>query len=133
MAEDFHGHMDPARGAAHAVRVLIVDDEMLIRWALGQALGAQGCVVTEAATAREAVLAVRAGEFDVVVSDYRLPDTTGLELLREIRALSPASHVFLITAFGTPEMVDEAMELGVCRVLEKPIDLDVATRTILNL
>ena len=115
------------------LRVLIVDDEMLIRWALGQTLGARGCEVTEAATAREALSAVRAGDFDVVVSDYRLPDTTHLELLREIRALSPATHIFMMTAIGTPEMVDEAMELGVCRVLEKPIDLDVAARAILSL
>ena len=117
----------------HALRALIVDDEKLIRWAFGQALGEQGCVVTEAATAREALSAVRAGHFDVVVMDYRLPGTAHLELLREVRRLSPSSHVVMMTACGTPEMVDEARNLGVSRVFEKPIDLDVATKAILNL
>jgi DNA-binding NtrC family response regulator len=117
---------------APALRVLIVDDEMLIRWALGQALGAQGCPVTEAGNAREALSALRTGDFDVVVMDYRLPDTTHLDLLREVRRLSPSSHVVMMTAFGTTEMIDEAIDLGVSRVLEKPIDLHVATQAILN-
>jgi DNA-binding NtrC family response regulator len=133
MSTGVGGDLELVRHGTDAVRVLIVDDEMLIRWALGQALGAHRCVVTEAATAREALAAVRAHDFDVVVMDYRLPDTTHLELLREVRALSPASHVVMMTAFGTPETLNEAMELGVSRVLEKPIDLDVATRAILDI
>lgn len=133
MSEELNGRIGTTRDIGPAPRVLVVDDEMLIRWALGQALGARGCVVTEAGNAREALQALRAGEFDAVVMDYRLPDTTHLELLREVRALSPAGHVVMMTAFGTPEMVDEAMELGVSRVLDKPIDLDTAVRFILDL
>jgi DNA-binding NtrC family response regulator len=132
MSKDLNGGIEVAR-AAHAHRVLIVDDEMLIRWALAQALGDAGCVVTEAASARDARSALRAGDFDVVILDYRLPDTTHLDLLREVRALSPASHVIMMTAFGTPEMFEEAMDLGVIRVLDKPIDLDKVVPAILGL
>ena len=133
MSEDVGRHVEAVRDAAHAIRILVVDDELLIRWALGQTLRAHGCLVTEAATGREALSALRSGTFDVVVLDYRLPDTLHLNLLREIRNVSPASHVVMMTALGTAEMVDEAMELGVSRVLEKPIDLNVATKAILNL
>lgn len=133
MSEDLHGAVDAARATAHALRVLIVDDEMLIRWALGQALGAHGCVVTEAGSAREALSAVSNKDFDVILMDYRLPDTTHLELLRSIRDLSPGSHIVMMTAFGTVEMIDEAKDVGVSRVLEKPVDIDVAVKTILDL
>ena len=133
MAEDAGARTHRGRDAAHVVRVLIVDDELLIRWALGQALGAKGCEVTEVATAHEALDAIRAGDFDAVVLDYRLPDTTDLELLREIRRVAPMSHVVMMTAFGTPEMLEQAMGLGVSHVLEKPIDLDVAAAAILDL
>jgi DNA-binding NtrC family response regulator len=115
-----------------AGRVLIVDDERLIRWALGQALSLHGCAVTEAANAQEAQAALRAGVFDTVVLDYCLPDTTDLELLRLVRTLSPGSHVVMMTAFGTPEMIDEATGLGVSCVLEKPLDLDTACQAILH-
>jgi DNA-binding NtrC family response regulator len=114
-----------------AVRVLVVDDERLIRWALGQALSLHGCAVTEAANAQEAQAALRSGTFDAVVLDYCLPDTTDLELLRLIRTLSPRSHVVMMTAFGTPRMIDEATGLGVSCVLEKPLDLEAACRAIL--
>ena len=133
MAIEVSGGLEAVPEVPHAIRILIVDDEMLIRWALGQALSARGCVITEAATAREALAAVRAGSFDVILMDYRLPDTTHLELLREIRATTPQARVVMMTAFGTPEMLDEARQLGVRRVLEKPIDLDVATQAILHL
>ena len=133
MSGKLGNRLDAHRDLAHALRVLIVDDEMLIRWALGQALGARGCVVTEAATAREARAAIHAAPFDIIVLDYRLPDTAHLDLLREIRTCAPSSQVVMMTAFGAPEMVTEATGLGVNRVLEKPIDLDVAVRAILNL
>jgi DNA-binding NtrC family response regulator len=133
MSEELDGQTQPERDAPHPLRVLVVDDEMLIRWALCQALGARGCQVTEAASAREALSALRAGDFDVVVLDYRLPDTTHLDLLRGVRALSPASHIVMMTALGAPDMIDEAMDFGVSRVLDKPVDLDVAVGAILEL
>ena len=115
-----------------AVRILVVDDERLIRWALGQALSLHGCAVTEAANAQEAQAALRSNAFDAVVLDYCLPDTRDLELLRLVRTLSPRSHVVMMTAFGSPQMIDEATGLGVACVLEKPLDLEAACRVILS-
>jgi DNA-binding NtrC family response regulator len=109
-----------------ALRILVVDDESLVRWALQEALGAAGHQV---ATARDgettlALLADGARYPDVVLLDYRLPRIDGLELLPRIHALAPASRVILITAYGSPEVRARALALGACRVVDKPIDMD---------
>ena len=128
----FVNHPRQGSHMAHATRALVVDDESLIRWALGQALADHGCQVTEAASAAEARAVLRTASFDVVVMDYRLPDTTELELLRHVRRALPQSRVVMMTSHRTSEMVDQARHLGVATVLEKPLDLDVACGAILQ-
>jgi two-component system, response regulator RegA len=60
---------------------------------------------------------------DVVLLDFRLPDSADLELLAEIRRRLPASAIVLMTAFGTPEVIEGAMRLGAHAVLTKPFDM----------
>ena len=63
----------------------------------------------------------------VVMLDYRLPDTNGLQLLAAIRGFFPASRVVMMTAYGTADVVAEAMRLGAVCVVNKPIEMqDVA-------
>ena len=114
----------PAKNPA-SLRVLIVDDESLIRWSLAETLGRQGWVVTEASDAKSALrLVADAREpFDVVVLDFRLPDSSDLGLLSRIRTVSPLSQVILMTAFGTPELLDHARQLGAVAIVHKPFDL----------
>jgi len=102
-----------------------VDDEPLIRWSIAETLAECGHVVVEAAdglAAREAVCEA-ARDFDVVVLDYRLPDSQDLSLLACIRAHAPDARVILMTAFGTPEVVQGALDLGAYRVLAKPFEM----------
>ena len=74
-----------------APSVLVVDDEALIRWSLAEMLGERGYAVTEAGDARMAVAAIERAEepFDVVLLDYRLPDSADLRLLEKVRRLAP--------------------------------------------
>ena len=104
--------------------ILVVDDEALIRWSVGESLEAAGYQVMEAGTAGEALRAI-AGSRDIalVVLDLKLPDSSDLGLMRRIRALTPDSQVILMTAHGTREVLDDARRLGACEVLEKPFDL----------
>ncbi len=107
-----------------ALHVLVVDDEPLIRWSVCEVLGELGHQVREASDGASAVQQLSDGiPFDVIVLDYRLPDSNDLRLLETIRRLAPESAVIMMTAFGTPEMVTGALALGASRVLPKPFDV----------
>jgi DNA-binding NtrC family response regulator len=120
--------MSPGSFPANVIpTVLVVDDEMLIRWALAEILRSAGFAVVQAATAQEALerLGGHAGRIAVALLDLRLPDSTDFGLLRRIRALDPACKVILMTADGTPGILDEAIGAGAFRALAKPFDMDV--------
>lgn len=108
-----------------ALRVLIVDDEPLIRWSLAEALGDCGYDIVETGDARGArsAIAETFPEFDVVLLDLRLPDSEDLSLLASIRQQSPHSKVILMTAFGTPEVTHRALVMGAFRVVGKPFEM----------
>jgi len=111
------------------LRVLIVDDEPLIRWSISETLARFGHCVAEAGDAKEAMRSV-AGQPapDVILLDFRLPDSNDLKLLENIRQAVPQSAVVMMTAFGSPEVVTDALQLGAYRVIGKPIELrDLAT------
>jgi len=105
-------------------RVLVVDDEPLIRWSVVETLMDRGFEVVEAGDGRAAVTAIDGKAFDVVLLDFRLPDSNDLTLLSTIRRQSPSSQVILMTAYGTPEVTKGALDLGVYRVVSKPFEMN---------
>ena len=107
------------------LRILVVEDETLIRWSIAETLAEQGHAVVEASTARGAidVLQERPEPVDVVLLDFRLPDSNDLGLLADIRRLRPESAVVMMTAFGSPDVTRGALELGAYRVIGKPFDM----------
>ena len=111
---------------ARAARVLVVDDEWLIRWSLREALEAKGHIVDEAADAAAALRALAGDRArpDAVVLDYRLPDSNDLSLLSAIRRGAPATRVIMMTAHSTDDMVRGALDLGAYRVVSKPFEVD---------
>jgi DNA-binding NtrC family response regulator len=108
-----------------ALRVLVVEDELLIRWSIAETLAAAGHAVIEAKDGITAVYTLKnyAERIDAVVLDYRLPDSSDLTLLATVRRLSPEAVVVLMTAFGTPEVVKGALDLGVRHVLHNPFEM----------
>lgn len=103
--------------------VLVVDDEQLIRWSLVNRLTDEGYRVLEAETAAEARDKRREG-VDLVLLDYRLPDSDGLSVLKEIKAADPDTVVILLTGHSSVAMAVEAMKLGAFHYANKPFDLD---------
>jgi DNA-binding NtrC family response regulator len=106
-------------------RVLVVDDEALLRWSVAETLGDQGWQVTEAATAQSALVAFPdiAAASGLVFLDLRLPDSDDLHVLTAMRRLSPHTPVILMTAHGTPDLAEAARALGAFAVLDKPFDM----------
>ena len=111
------------------LRILVVDDESLIRWSLSETLTDSGHLVSEAGDGETALRTLTDGDgpFDVVLLDYHLPDSHDLALLSQIRQVAPKTAVIMMTAFGTPEMSDAALRIGAYRVVPKPFEVhDIA-------
>jgi len=102
------------------MKILLVDDESSIRVTLGNALNEAGHRVVLAASAGEAREKLAADGFDCVITDLRLPDASGADLLREVKSSSPATTVFVITGHGSIESAVEAMRLGAADYITKP-------------
>lgn len=107
------------------LRVLVVEDETLIRWSIAETLAQHGHTVVEAGSATSAAEALfdTPQPIDVVFLDYRLPDSNDLGLLANIRRLRPESAIVMMTAFGSPEVTRGALDLGAYKVLNKPFDM----------
>lgn len=117
-------HLPPSSPAPR-LRVLVVEDEALLRWAISESLAASGHTVIAADDAASALQFVD-GEvplFDAILLDYRLPDSNDLELLRELRERAPSSAVVMMTACNSPELTDAATALGAYRVVDKPFEM----------
>ena len=112
------------RTAVATLRVLVVDDEPLIRWAISQTLEQAGHEVVDGGDAAAALERLVTGPPpDVVLLDLRLPDSNDLTLLGNVRRLAPSAAVVMMTAVGMTETVDAARRLGAYRVVTKPIDM----------
>jgi DNA-binding NtrC family response regulator len=112
-----------------AATVLVVDDEALIRWSLAERLKADGCHVLQAETGAAALDQLADG-VDLVLLDYRLPDTDGVTVLRKIKEFDQDILVILLTAYTSVEIAVEAMKLGAFHFANKPFDLDEIAATV---
>jgi DNA-binding NtrC family response regulator len=109
--------------------ILVVDDEALIRWSLTERLKAEGYEVREAETGGAALDAVPDG-VDLVLLDYKLPDTDGVTVLRKIKEFDQDILVILLTAYASVDTAVEAMKLGAYHFANKPFNLDEIAATV---
>jgi DNA-binding NtrC family response regulator len=124
VAETVVPETPPATGDVGRGTVLVVEDDEAMRTMLREALEEEGYRVETAAGGRPGVERVRQGGIDLVVSDVKMPDLDGLDMLREIKAVSPSPHVITITAFGSIDTAIRAVKLGAFDYITKPFDVD---------
>ncbi|MBN1448420.1 MAG: sigma-54-dependent Fis family transcriptional regulator [Bacteroidetes bacterium] len=104
--------------------ILIIDDEEAQRNAIAGFLRKRGFLVETAPNGTRGVTFVRDHHVDLVLTDFRMPDITGEDVLREIRMINPAIPVILITAYGSVESAVGIMKQGAYDYVQKPVDLD---------
>ena len=105
-------------------RILLAEDEILIRSSLARALQKDGYLVMEAKDYTEALEFLRSDGCDLAIVDLYLEDGMhGLKLIPEIHRKSPEAKIIVISAFGTPEIKEEAMMEGIDRFFDKPFEI----------
>jgi DNA-binding NtrC family response regulator len=123
---------------AATLRVLIVDEDPLLRWALCETLGAAGMLVLQAARADAAVETLSSAPtgVDVVLLDCFLPDSRDFRLLGSLKKIAPETAVAVMSAFWNPDTVRDAWAAGADRVVSKPLEMhevsDLLRRTVLD-
>ena len=106
------------------LKILLVDDEPLIRLSMVDALEAIGYDIEAAASGTEGLAAIRQRPFDLVITDLRLPGADGLTVLTAAKEQSPPPEVVMITAHGSVETAVGAMKLGAFDYVTKPFQMD---------
>lgn len=109
---------------SNAIRVMIIDDEPMMRITILDALAAEGYRVTAAETGEKGLTFLRENPVDILITDLRLPDTDGIQVLKEIKMVSPEIQVIVITAYGSIDSAVTAMKEGASDYLTKPFSMD---------
>jgi DNA-binding NtrC family response regulator len=105
-------------------KILLADDEVTFRRTFARVLEEEGMFVTEVGNGTDALDAITKERFAVAILDIRMPGVDGIKVLREIMRLRPETRVIMITAYGTIEMAVEAVKLGACDYVMRPVVMD---------
>ena len=113
-------------------KVLVVDDEKLIRWSVRRQLEEWGYIAIEAESGTGGLAQIRAEAPDLILLDVRLPDLSGIEVLRDIKQNNLSIPVIMITADPQLDDIKTAIKLGALDFIKKPLDFDELQVTLAN-
>lgn len=105
-------------------RILIIDDEELVRDFISEVLIRMGFAPLAASSGEKGIEYLEKSEYDLIITDFKMPGVSGMEVLRKSMSLWPDCRVIMITAFGTIDHAVEAMKLGAQDYITKPISPD---------
>jgi two-component system response regulator HydG len=106
-----------------SLRVLIIDDDELLAETLAESLERRGHACTVVTSGRVGLTRLESDEYDIVLTDLKMAEIDGLEVVRRCKQLRSETEVFVITGYGDVKSAVEAMKLGAAHYLQKPIDL----------
>jgi len=104
--------------------ILIVEDEKILRISLSDALKDEGYTVLAVMNGKEALAAIEQGEFSLIITDIRLPDISGMEILTQSMQIAAAVPVVMMTGYGNIKDAVESMRIGAFDYITKPFDLE---------
>ncbi|HGE69812.1 TPA: sigma-54-dependent Fis family transcriptional regulator [Candidatus Poribacteria bacterium] len=101
--------------------ILIIDDDKPTLEAMSDALESQGYLVVSKTSGKSALKELQERRFDIVLTDWKMPDMDGIEILKAVKNIDPFTQVILITAYGSVDNAVEAMKLGAVDYITKPV------------
>ncbi|CUT03302.1 response regulator [Candidatus Kryptobacter tengchongensis] len=113
--------------------ILLVDDDELVRITLKEFFTLLGLTVIEASNGREGIEKAINNEIHILIADYRMPDLTGVEMIKEIWKFKRDFKIIILTGFANEITNEVIREFGVVAVLQKPVDLGVLEKLITQL
>jgi len=105
-------------------KILIVDDEKLIRWSLTKIFTQDGYEVKAVEKGEEALKEINKTTYDLVITDVRMEGIDGIEVLKEVKKISPKTKVIIITAYGTPNIRKLASKFEAFSFIDKPFEAE---------
>lgn len=115
---------DLANSRPGRVRILVVDDDIVVRSLVVGALESRNCDIVEAATFASAVTATRQQRFDLLLIDLNLPDGSGVDLIRDLKGQYSPTQMVIITDFPDLAENSDLSELGMITMLRKPLSVE---------
>jgi diguanylate cyclase (GGDEF)-like protein len=107
-----------------AAKILVVDDEEIMREFLGDVLRDEGYEATAVRSGEEGLAKAREIHYDIILTDIKMPGIGGLRFLEQVKGLDPVAEVLVMTGYGSVDSAVEAMKLGAADYLTKPLNID---------
>ena len=111
-------------------RVLVVEDDDVARTMLAREIQKEGYIVLTAENGRVGMEVFEKENPHIVISDLKMPEMSGMEVLKKIKQVSPATLFILMSSYGEMDTVIEALRAGAFDYIKKPIDLDLLTQIL---
>ncbi len=106
------------------MNLLIVDDEKLVRWSIQESMGKDKFNVVSASDGTEAIEKIKQKHFDVIITDFVMPDCDGIEVAKKTMELQPSTKIIMMTAYDSLLDKEEAKRAGVTTFINKPFQVN---------
>src|SRR5665811_257168 len=124
--------VEPPTATRTKGRILIVDDELVVRDSLGKWFTSEGYMARPAGGAREALEAIQQAEFDIALLDIKMPGMDGMELQARLREADPDLTIIIMTGYASVETAVQALKMGAYDYITKPVDPDELSHLVSN-
>jgi two-component system response regulator (stage 0 sporulation protein F) len=114
------------------IKILVVDDDKLIRWSLKEILSQEGCEVDAVATATEALIQVENRDYNLCFADIDIKDENGIEMLKKIKIVRPEAKIIILSAHTRNKIESQLGSLCVLSIIEKPFQSEQIRNIVKN-